>query len=50
MKKKTKETLMPYADTLLSLRTLAGLTQEELAERSGLISNQSTATRLENEE
>ena len=39
MKKETKETLMPYADTLLSLRTQAGLTQEELAERSGLISN-----------
>ena len=39
MKKKTKETLMPYADNLLSLRTPAGLTQEELAERSGLISN-----------
>lgn len=39
MKKETKETLMPYADTLLSLRTQAGLTQEELAEKSGLISN-----------
>lgn len=39
MKKEDKETLMPYADVLLSERTRAGLTQEELAERSGLISN-----------
>lgn len=39
MKKEDKEALMPYADTLLSLRMRAGLTQEELAERSGLISN-----------
>lgn len=39
MKKEDKEALMPYADVLLSERTRAGLTQEELAERSGLISN-----------
>lgn len=37
--KRRQEALIPYADTLLSLRTRAGLTQEELAERSGLISN-----------
>ena len=39
MKKENKEALMPYADTLLSERIRAGLTQEELAEKSGLVSN-----------